>query len=489
MWSQRDVEPERASWPMPPPTSALGQSRVPALYTASLFTCLLAAIFVGTRFYVNKRFKIPLGRDFWTIFAAGIFCWTAGAIGIWAGTLGLGKHSKDITRSDHLKLNKVVIVLPTMNNAAALSVQCSILFFYLKRLSMSNCHRVAIYIIGIISALFCLIRVVGNTYLCQPTSRTDVRRCVKIHSMWYALGAIVMALDLAIWSLPISPLLRSASAGKMPQGVRLGVLATLGVGLLACIMTVARIVAIKAVTENMDDMSWNISLVFIFEQLEVGLGIVAACMPSLRRLVGIKSPSDDQPRQTSIEVLPGHDMHILKENTVDIKDMWSDTTPPPPPPRIGGAIHFGPRGHLDLDIEGLGVLDSRFSGAVSPWRQKNIEINEMSNGDVRSSKIDQFPAPNADSKSTTTAPANPRIHFDDGELTPDIGTFSLNRRGTGGSSITSHNSSPEERDKYFLGSTSSKSPLRRSLSEEGLVPSQPNDRTRRDRSSDMNTAS
>ncbi|RPB26903.1 hypothetical protein L211DRAFT_661070 [Terfezia boudieri ATCC MYA-4762] len=483
MWSQRDVEPERAPWPMPSPTSAPGQSRVPALYTTSLLTCLLAAVFVGTRFYVYKRFKLPLGRDFWTIVAAGIFCWTAGGIGIWAGTLGLGKHSRDISRSDHLKLNNVIIVLPTMNNVAALSVQCSVLFFYLKRLSMPKCQRVATYIIGIISALFCLVRVVGNTYHCK------VGKCVKVHSMWYALGVIAMALDLAIWSLPIPPLLRSASAGKMSPGVRIGVLATLGVGLLACIMTVARIVAIKAVTENMDDMSWNASLVFIFEQLEVGLGIVAACMPSLRRLVGIKSPSDDQPRQISIEVLPGHDMHMLKENTGDIKDMWSDTTPPPPPPRIGGAIHFGPRGHLDLDIEGLGVLDSRLSGVVSPWQQHDIEINGMRKGNVRSSKIDQFPAPNADSKSTTMAPANPKIHFDDGELTPDNATFSLNRRGTGGSSITSHNSSPEERDKYFLGSTSSKSPLRRSLSEEGLVPSQPNDHTRRERSSDRNTAS
>ena len=297
-----------------------------------------------------------------------------------------------------------------------------------------------------------------------------------------------MALDLAIWSLPIPPLLKSASAGKMPRGIRIGILATLCVGLLACIMTVARIVAIKSVTENMDDLPRNASLVFIFEQLEVGLGITAACMPSLRRLVGIKSPNDDQPRQPSIEVLAGHDMHMLKGNTGDMKDMWSDTIPPPPPPRIGGAIHFGPRGHLDLDIEGLGVLDSRLSGTGCPWRQQNIEMNEMSKGNVKSSKVDQFPAPKVESKRKTMAQANPRIHFDDDELTPDNGTFSLNRRGTGGSSITSQNSSPD-RDKYFPGSTSSKSPLRRSLSEEGLVPSQPNDRTRRDRGSDRDTAS
>ena len=278
-------------------------------------------------------------------------------------------------------------------------------------------------------------------------------------------------------------------AGKMPRGVQIGVLATLSVGLLACIATIGRIVAIDAIAENMEDMSWNSSLVFIFEQLEMGLGIAAACMPSLGRLLGIKSSSDDQLRQRpSIEALAGHDMHVLKGNTGDMKDMWSDTVPPPPPPRICGAIHFGPRGHLDLDIEGLGVLDSRLSGAMSQWRQQNIEMNEMGKGNMKSSKIDQFPVPSADSRGTTVTPVNPRIHFDDGELTPDNRIFSLNRRGTSGSSITSHNSSPE-REKCFQGSTSSKSPLRRSLSEEGLVPSQASDRTRRDRSSDRGTAS
>ncbi|KAF8428543.1 hypothetical protein EV426DRAFT_275790 [Tirmania nivea] len=257
MWSLSDTGPGRPLPPSQPPVSAPSQSRVPALYAVSILTCLLTAIFVGTRFYVNVRFKLPLGRDFWTIFAAGFFCWTAGGIGIWGGTLGLGKHSADIPKSNHLELRN-----------------CSILFFYLKRLSMSSYHRVTTFLICAISALFCLVRVVGNTYQCLPNPEIRVGMCLKLQRMWYALGIIAMALDLAIWSLPIPSLLKSAR--KMPQGVRVGVLATLGVGLLACIMTVARIVAIKALTKNMEDMWWNASLVFIFEQLEVGLGIAAA---------------------------------------------------------------------------------------------------------------------------------------------------------------------------------------------------------------------
>jgi len=114
MWSPRDIEPP---WRAPPPPGpAPGQSRVPALYAVSILTCLLAAIFVGTRFYVNIRFKLPLGRDFWTVVAAGIFCWVAGGIGIWGGTLGLGKHSGDIPRPNLLKLKNVGLSLTVITH-------------------------------------------------------------------------------------------------------------------------------------------------------------------------------------------------------------------------------------------------------------------------------------------------------------------------------------------------------------------------------------
>ena len=113
MWNQRDVGP-RESWlppPPPPPASAPCQSRVPALYAVSVLTCLLTAVIVGIRFYANKRFNQPLGKDFWTIFVAVIFCWTAGGIAIWGGTLGLGRPAGDISRPNRMKLD--IVGLPS----------------------------------------------------------------------------------------------------------------------------------------------------------------------------------------------------------------------------------------------------------------------------------------------------------------------------------------------------------------------------------------
>ena len=41
------------------------------------------------------------------IFAAAVFCWAAGGIGIWGGTLGLGNHWGDVSGSDYWKLSNV----------------------------------------------------------------------------------------------------------------------------------------------------------------------------------------------------------------------------------------------------------------------------------------------------------------------------------------------------------------------------------------------
>lgn len=521
-------------WPVPGfLPSAPSQSRVPALYAVSILTCLLAGTFVGTRLYVNIKFKLPLGRDFWMILVAGVFTWTAGGLGIWGGSLGLGRHSGDVPILNNGLLHnvsfvcsevqglqkqndkprchespdfyrngdyqfhmltrwfyQVAIALPTMTHVAAMFAQNSILFFYLKRLSMSHCHRVTTYMIGLVAALFCLVRVVGNTYHCSPNPEVAAGMCVKIHSLWYGLGVIIMALDLVIWSLPIPPLLRCAAGGKMPWGICIGVIATLAVGLLACIATIGRIVALKAMVNNVSDLSWHASLVFMFDQLEVGMGIVAACMPSFRRLLGLKSFSDDQPRH---EVLPG-ELALQKESGSDLKDMWMrETIPAPPPRRIGGAIHIGPRGHLDLDIEGLGVLDSRLSGTIcDSWRQQNIEMNDMdTTGTTIESKTGvtthhyETTGPNT----STSAPIQiTEREFDDGEITPDNRCFSFQRRGTGGSSVISQHSVSEV-EKYFPGSLGSKTPLTSRMSEEVLVPSNADDHIRRDRDSDRNIAS
>lgn len=279
-----------------------------------------------------------------------------------------------------------------------------------------------------------------------------------------------MVLDLVIWSLPIQPLIKSARESVIPPRVRIGVLAALGVGLLACITTMPRIGAIISETQDEEDMSWRPSLIIIYDQLEIGLGIVASCIPSLRHLLSLESREGGQHRRGSCD-------RIIPTDTIDkkvdsgnynYKDIWSEETIPASAPRKLGPIHFGPRGHLDLDIEGLGVLDSRVLGT---WRQHHIELKEMEKkgcGDDTNS-ITSFQPADTISTCAPTSSLKDTVSCGKEKVIPDSKAFSFACRGTGINGVT--NSSPPKPDSHYSGGLPYKTPLPKCLSEEVLVSS------------------
>ena len=266
-------------------------------------------------------------------------------------------------------------------------------------------------------------------------SKNGGGRCVKIGCVKVALGVAAMALDLVIWSLPIQPLIKSTKESIMPPKVRTGVLAALGVGLLACIVTMPRIGAIIAEAQHEDDMSRRPSLVIIYDQLEIGLGVVAACIPSLRRLLVLEGGDGDQRQRGSCDrMIPTGNIDRKESNgDYNYKDIWSQQTIPAQSPRKLGPIHFGPRGHLDLDVEGLGVLDSRVLGAC---RQQPIELKEIEKvgcgEDLKNTTSFQPADTISASAPTTSSPKDAVGGGGKGKSILNSKGFSFGCRGTGG---------------------------------------------------------
>lgn len=206
--------------------------------------------------------------------------------------------------------------------------------------------------------------------------------------MWYINGVLTILLDVTLWFIPLPVVFKDE---KIFRKENTGVLVVVGTGLLACFASMARIWAVKNATES-DDRHWNMSLIYMFDQSEVAFGIMAACMASLRPLVKVKRLAGfvRGPQSQKNDSVPGGGTtpggivtgdgigghqeldDIDPISACGLKEEWdSGPIPPPPPRRIGGAIMFGPRGHLDLDIEGLGVLDTA-------WRNTNSSV-EISN--------------------------------------------------------------------------------------------------------------
>lgn len=338
-------------------------------------------------------------------------------------------------------------------------IQWSILFFYLKHLKLPHFYRITVYILTFSSTLWCLLRIVGNIS-CHAPSKNGDGKCVKIGCVKVALGVAAMALDLVIWSLPIRPLIKSTKESIMPPKVRTGVLAAFAVGLLACIVTMPRIGAIIAEVQHEEDMSRRPSLIIIYDQLEIGLGVVAACIPSLRRLLVLEGGDGDQRQRGSCDRIITTANIDRKESNGDYnyKDIWSQQTVPPQSPRKLGPIHFGPRGHLDLDVEGLGVLDSRVLGAYRQQQPIELkEIEKMGCGEDLNNNTTSFQP--ADTISATAPTSSPKDAIGGcgggggkGKSILNSKGFSFGYRGTGGGSgVTNSCPSPPKLDSHCSG--------------------------------------
>ena len=321
------------------------------------------------------------------------------------------------------------------------------------------------YILVFFSFLWCLLRVIGNLSCCHSPQSDG--KFIKIGCVQVPLGVIAMVLDLVIWSLPIQPLIKSAKESVMPLKVRIGVLATFIVGLLACIATMPRIGAIIATTQHEEDMSWRPSLVILYDQIEIGLGVVAACIPSLRQLLKLESGDGRQHRRGSCDrIIPTGNVDKEDTRNYDYKDIWSQETIPISGPRKLGPIHFGPRGHLDLDVEGLGVLDSQVLGT---WQPHHIELREIEKSGC-GEDITSFQSMDTISASAPTPSPKDAVGAGKGKAIPNSKGFIFGCRGTGGSGATSC-PPPQELDSRCSRSLPYKTPLPKNLSEEVLVPS------------------
>ncbi|KAF8461228.1 hypothetical protein BDZ91DRAFT_798210 [Kalaharituber pfeilii] len=357
-----------------PPDFKACQTRVSTVIGISAFIITLLLITLSLRYYVRLKIVKAFGKDDWLILISAVIIWTAAGMGIWAGTLGLGLHNMDLKKENISTLYNIGIALFSLHIFACCFCQFSILAFYL-RLSFCRKLRITIYFLSGFIAISAISRVAVGLYRCLPRSRHPRSRkssCIAAPEMWYAITAISIATDLIVWWLPIPLLWKLNVRGHK----RVGVIATLSIGLLACIFSMIKMSVIQDVSSGGDE-SWHFAMLFVYEQLEAGMGIFCACMPPICPLITSSScfvnwrikRSKKSRKQSS------------NRGETNVDNSSYVKTPRGPAPNVPkfGAIKFGPRGHLDLDIEGLGVLETHRSNEdYSDWKGgERIELAEV----------------------------------------------------------------------------------------------------------------
>lgn len=176
-----------------------------------------------------------------------------------------------------------------------MATKSSILILYL-RLSR-NAHkllRVASWVTLAVVNLAGLVLTFFNVFQCIPVSQVfaPIGTCIPLITLYLASAPVNVITDLVILILPIPVL----TAMQLPRKQKIILIATFGLGIYVVATDVVRIYYLQQssgpsnphtspLLGNEVDFSYHASVSFMWSAVEVNLGIVCACVPTMKPLI------------------------------------------------------------------------------------------------------------------------------------------------------------------------------------------------------------
>ncbi|KAL8715738.1 MAG: hypothetical protein Q9220_000405 [cf. Caloplaca sp. 1 TL-2023] len=217
----------------------------------------LAASAVVLRFVARRLSKAKVGADDYMIVVA--FFLALGEIigGLLSVRFGGAKHA--ITLTEPIQWAKTVYATELFYNPAIATVKLSALLLY-ARIFPGRTFRIILWTFGTFIALYNIIEVFLFLFHCDPINgawdMSVKAKCLDLSTDVTVIGALNGATDIITVLLPL------------PQ--------------LVCVVSIYRATIIGKL--SFDDASWVDTDPAIWSAVEVCIGIVSACLPTLRPL-------------------------------------------------------------------------------------------------------------------------------------------------------------------------------------------------------------
>ncbi|KAI2639020.1 MFS general substrate transporter [Hypomontagnella submonticulosa] len=276
--------------------------RGPAVFTVTLWTLILATCIVAARLLCRIRIVRRVTWDDYFIVIAWIFAVVLSACIELGVSKGLGRHDENIAPENWNALRRYEYAFSVLYNPSLMATKTSVLIFYL-RLS-KNTQKVlrlaswaVLAIVNVAGAVLTLI----NIFQCRPVQAAfdpypHEAYCVPLLTEFLCAAPVNVVTDLAILALPL-PVLTSM---RLPRRQKVILIFTFALGIFVTIVDVVRIYyleqAITQVSSTASDnpaatfgdspqFAWNASFTFMWSAIEVNVGIICACIPTLKPLV------------------------------------------------------------------------------------------------------------------------------------------------------------------------------------------------------------
>lgn len=273
-----------------------------------LFPALGAAA-VTARFYVRRNRKISLGVDDWLCLPA-LACVTGCAITLIIGSAGhaIGYHSKpEETAANNDKivfLEKCEFAFNIMSPLALGFIKLSILFFY-RRIFRGRAFELLNWILIALVVLWTLGFFLVQVFDCRTHFSTnwgtlaELQKCLSTfhQRLAYSISDVIIDVFIFLFPVPLIWMLHMSLERK---------LAVTGIFLLGALALVAGILRLVVFAEILggghtqvvlrilgvvilDDMA-VVGLILFWPMIQMGVALVAACLPTLRPLFHGLSP-------------------------------------------------------------------------------------------------------------------------------------------------------------------------------------------------------
>lgn len=250
-------------------------------------TTPLAVIALGMRLWSRQILKNRLRFSDYMVIVGFLFAIATVAICFrcaWRGSTG--RHVAELLANDPGSFTEYILLnVPAQFfwAIANTSVKFSILSLYLDIFPNRTFQRLC-YGAMVVSGCYLISVILEGFLLCTPVQYNWDKsvpggKCTN-QSIAYLLAAITnLIVDTVVVSLPIPLILKL----HLSLEKRLGIAAMFGLGFLICIFSLLRVVALA--TWDLTDITWTTTDVSIYSILEPNLGVVNACLPTIRPAV------------------------------------------------------------------------------------------------------------------------------------------------------------------------------------------------------------
>ncbi|KAF7949388.1 uncharacterized protein EAE97_002897 [Botrytis byssoidea] len=267
------------------------------------------------------------GLDDWMILLGWIMFVVNVSMSTMSAIHGLGVHNLTITAAEMEPAVKYFTIFQIFTLTGTLPVKASICIS-LMRITPSLTYRKILYAIMAGSVATVLISDVVVIVTCRPMAFTWDKtipdgKCSSINAILilsYCFSAMNIITDLStalipafiVWNLKLSP------------RIKVAISILLGMGMFASIATIIRVKYFPNYAKAVDYL-YGVAPIVWWSTIEIGLGIIAACLSALRPLLrfalgnGSYGPSDDRPSPPTIAT--PHKKGYMKARAIRLRNI------------------------------------------------------------------------------------------------------------------------------------------------------------------------